>query len=273
MDTPYAVTEDTQAGAFLEDGTVYYVEFNKDSMAVVRDAAHGGNKNETPQKILYKNLAGAYESGTSAYDSFLEEKNEEELPELESIYGTDYYTEEQVLHAGLDLNLALAMELNSKGASGICDLAIRGSRQGFLLTSQEKGLILYDSVTGVSAVLESGSWFGTWKIGNQYVSAGFLNGERSYSSLDVAFARVYEYELSALCNESMKAALEDIKAKEAEEAIRQEEEASRQAEEPSGTEDEEETKDPLEQWNEEYKEKYGPMERWNEEYEEKYRQK
>ena len=125
-----------------------------------------------------------------------------------------------------------------------------------MLTSQDKGLIFYVPDTGRSAVLESGSWFGTWKIGNQYVSVGFLNGERSYNRLDVAFARVFEYDLSTLCNESMKASLEEIKEKEAEEVRRQAEEASRQAERPSDEETEEETKSPLDQWNEEYKEKY-----------------
>lgn len=256
MDTPYKVTEDTQSGVFLDGGVVYYVEFGKDSMEIVRDAAHGGSENETPQKILYKNLAGGYEAGTSAYDAMLEERNEENLPEVESVYGTDYYTEEQVLHAGLSLNMTLAQELRGKGAAGICDLAIRGSTQGFLLTSQDKGLIFYAPDTGRSAVLENGSWFGTWKIGNQYVSVGFLNGERSYNRLDMAFARVFEYDLSILCNESMKASLEEIKEKEAEEVRRQAEEASRQAERPSDEETEKETKSPLDQWNEEYKEKY-----------------
>ena len=254
LDTPYEVTEDTQAGVFRDGGVIYYVEFGKDSMAIVQDAAHGGNRNETPQKILYKNLAGGYEAGTSAYDAMLEKKNEENLPEVESVYGTDYYTEEQVLHASLSLDMILALELNRKGAKGICDLAIRGSMQGFLLTSQDKGLIFYAPFTGLSAVLESGSWFGTWRLGNEYISVGFLNGERSYNSLDVAFARVYEYDLSTLCNESMKASLEDIKAREAEEARRRAEEASRQAEEPS--DGEEETKSPLDQWNEGYKKKY-----------------
>ena len=255
LDTPYEVTEDTQAGAFSEGGVVYHVEFGKDSMAIVRDAAHGGNKNESPQKILYKNLAGGDGAGTSAYDVMLEEKTAENLPEVESVYGIDYYTEEQVLHASLNLNLDMALELNRKGEEGICDLAIKGSRQGFLLTSQDKGLIFYDPAVNVSAVLECGSWFCTWKIGNQFVSVGFLNGEHSYNSLDVAFARVYEYDLSTLCNESMKASLEDIKAKEAKEARRQEE-ASRQAAESSDGGDREETKSPLDQWNEGYKEKY-----------------
>ncbi len=54
----------------------------------------------------------------------------------------------------------------------------------------------------------------------------------------------------------MKASLEDIKAKEAKEARRQEEEASRQAAESSDGGDREETKSPLDQWNEGYKEKY-----------------
>lgn len=93
-------------------------------------------------------------------------------------------------------------------------------------------------------------------MGNQFVSVGFLNGDRSYNSLDVAFSRVYEYHLSTLCNESMKASLKELKEKEAEEIRRQAEEASRQAENPSEEEREEETKSPLDQWNEGHKKKY-----------------
>lgn len=256
LDTPYQVTEDTQAGAFVDDGVVYHVELGKDSMAVVRDRAHGGNEHETPQKILYGKLAGGYESGDSAYDAMFEKKNEDDLPEVESVYGVDYYTEDQVLPADLSLDMVLAGELKARGAAGICDLALGGHTRGFLLTSQDKGLIFYDPVSEISAVLESGSWFGTWKMGNQFVSVGFLNGDRSYNSLDVAFSRVYEYHLSTLCNESMKASLKELKEKEAEEIRRQAEEASRQAENPSEEEREEETKSPLDQWNEGHKKKY-----------------
>lgn len=256
LDTPYKVTEDTHAGAFVDGGVVYYVELGKDSMAVVRDRAHGGNKHETPQKILYGKLAGGYKPGDSAYDAMFEEENEDNLPEMESVYGTDYYTEEQVLHADLSLDMVLAAQLKAKGAGGICDLALGGHTQGFLLTSQDKGLMFYDPVSQASAVLERGSWFGTWRIGSQFVSVGFINGERSYNSLDVAFSRVYEYNLSTLCNESMKASLKKLQEKEAEEFRKQVEEASRQAESPSETESEEATNSPLDQWNEEYKKKY-----------------
>ncbi len=267
-DTPYKVTENIQAGAFTDEGNVYYVEFGLDFMAVrldeshggdgdAPDEAHGGDGDARPEVIPYRELAGAYEQGDSAHDAILQKKLEEDLPEVDSVYGSDYYTDDQVLHARLNLNTALAVELAAKGGGGVCELVQGGSEKGYLLTSQEKGLVYYAPASGRSAVLEGGSWFRSWKNGENWISVGFLKGDASYSGSDLAFARVYEYNLSELCNDGMKTALENIKKAEEEAAIREAEEASR-AEETRGQEVEEQetVQDPLDRWNEEFKEKY-----------------
>ena len=235
MDTPYEVSEDTQAGVLVENGVTYYVEYGRESMSI----ADGQDR----QEILYKNLAGSYGAGDSAEDAALEKKYEEDLPQIESVYGNDYYTEDQVLHGQIRLDQALAGRLAEKGDQGISALADEDSAQGFLLTSSDKGLVYYAPKSGKSAVLEEGTWFRTWKLGDKYVSIGFLKGEAFYSSSDQAFARVYEYDLSELCNVGMKKSLEEILAREEQEAVKeaqkQEEESRREGE-----------SDPLELWKE-----------------------
>lgn len=248
-DTPYKVTEETQAGAFVENGTVYHVEYGRDFMSVVQDQVHGGQGE--PVKILYKKLAGSYEAGDSVHDAILEKKYEEDLPQVEKIYGNDFYTEDQVIRAGIRLDQALADRLREKGAGGLCTLAGGDSADGFLLTSGEKGLLYYAPGSEKSVVLEEGSWFRSWKLGENYVSIGFPEGEALYSGNDQAFARVYEYDLSELCNETMARSLEEILAREEQES---KEEESRNASE-SGTETET-REDPLKTWDEKYKDKY-----------------
>lgn len=251
-DTPYKVTEDTQAGAFSENGQVYYLEYGQEAMAIVPDASRGGDKKATPEKIEYKTLAGGFEAGDSAYDAILENQMEEDVPSLSGMYGHDYYTEDQVLHAELNLDLSLAHKLRMKGDQGISLLGTVWPK-GFLLTSREKGLVFYAPATKQSAVLEGGAWYRSWKKGDRFISVGFLNGEASYTGSDIAFARVYEYNLSQLCNEGMRKTLEDIEKAEAQEKAEREAEESRKAAESGG---EETTKSPVDEWDEGYKKKY-----------------
>ena len=125
-----------------------------------------------------------------------------------------------------------------------------------MLTSQGKGLIFYSNFGGKSAVLEEGTWYRTWNMGDKYVSVGFPKGASSYGSIDVAFARVYEYDLSQLCNESMKNTLEELEQEE-ESRRQEEEEKARESLEASAEGQEDETvQKPLDKWNEEYQQKY-----------------
>ena len=137
-------------------------------------------------------------------------------------------------------------------------MAEDGKEKGFLLTSQGKGLIFYSVQEGDSVVLEEGTWYRTWNMGDKYVSIGFPKGDSSYGNHDLAFARVYEYSLSELCNESMKQTLESLNAEE--ESKRQEEsEKALESSEASGedlTEPEESIQNPMDTWDQEYKQKY-----------------
>ena len=253
-DTPYSVWEEREAGAFLENGVVYYVDYGKTYMVVGRDRAHGG-KEEDAKAIWYKDLAGSYSSGDTVYDKMLENDMSGSLGKGESLYGNEFFTPDQVLHAQLDLDETLAWDLIQRDCKGVCEMA-RSDGEGFLLTSQGKGLIFYSNFGGKSAVLEEGTWYRTWNMGDKYVSVGFPKGESSYGSIDVAFARVYEYDLSQLCNENMKNTLEELEQEE-ESRRQEEEEKARESLEASAEGQEDETvQKPLDKWNEEYQQKY-----------------
>lgn len=251
-DTPYKTGDETEAGAFLEAGTVYYVEYGKEGMSIVKDKAHGGENLNKAEKILYEKLEGGYQSEDSAYDAIFEKEMDEQV--TGSVYGNDFFEEEDVLHAEIGLDTELAGKLYEKGDTGICTLALADSNRGFLLSSESKGLIFYEPSSQKSAVLEEGTWFRTWKLENKYISVGFPKGESSYSGNDVAHARVYEYDLTELCNQGMKNALEDILAREEKDLKKVKEESSKAAKESE--EGKETQKNPMERWNEGYKESY-----------------
>ena len=254
-DTPYEVREDREAGAFLENGVVYYVNYGRTFMMVGRDRVHGG-KEKDEKEILYKDLAGSYSSMDTVYDKMFEDDMTGSLGKGESLYGNEFFTPDQVLHAQLHLDESLARDLVARDYQGVCQMAQGDMGTGFLLTSQGKGLIFYSTSGKRSAVLEEGTWYRTWNMGGKYVSVGFPKGESSYGSIDLAFARVYEYDLSQLCNESMANTLREME--EEEESRRQEEEEkAKQSLEASVEGEEQETvQNPLDKWNDEYQQKY-----------------
>jgi len=253
-DTPYKIGDETEAGAFLEDGIVYYMQYGKKGMSIVKDKAHGGEDLNKAETIVYEKLEGGYQSGDSAYDAIFEKEMNEQMPATGSIYGNDFFDEEDVLHADIKLDMELAKKLYEKGDTGICTLASSESNKGFLLSSESKGLIFYEPSSQKSAVLQEGTWFRTWKLENTYISIGFPKGESSYSGNDIAYARVYEYDLTELSNQGMKNTLEDILAREEKDLKKAEEESLKAAKESE--EGKETQKNPMERWNEKYKESY-----------------
>ena len=253
-DTSYMIGDETEAGAFLEDGTVYYVEYGKGFMSIVKDMAHGGTFSDRAERIVYEKLEGGYQSGDSAYDAIFEKEMSEQVPVAGDIYSNDFFEEEDVLHAAVELDRELGKKLYEKGDTGICRLALTPHNEGLLLSSESKGLIFYEPVLKTSAVLENGTWFRTWKSENKYISIGFPKGESSYSGNDIVHARVYEYDLTELCNQSMESTWEDILSKEEKESKKAEEESLKAAKESE--EGKETQKNPMERWNEEYKESY-----------------
>lgn len=244
-DTGLTLNEDYRVGVITDGSEVCLVASDASYMYLHSDRLY---------QVEYKSLGGGYESGTSVYDQIFEAMNEESLPESIDVYsGGDYYTEKNVLRVNLELDEELLSRLREKDPDGGWP-ETGGTRKGFLLTSQSRGLTYYDPGREEGILLANGYWFQSFLLNGKVVSVGFANGDVSYSALDAAHARVYEYDLDALCEAQMNAALNEILAGE---------EAARIAESESAAAAETETKlegveDPMEQWNQDYKEKYEP---------------
>jgi len=204
------------------------------------------------QVVEYKRLGGGYQQGSSQYDQRFEEQNKEDMPEGVDVYeGSDYYTEENVLRVDMAVDQELATRLCTKEPDSGWP-AMGGTRKGFLLSSRTRGLIFYEPMFKESLVLSKGTWYRSFLLGGKCISVGFMSGDTSYGGLDVAQARVYEYDLNTLCREMMTAAYNGILEKEEADRI-----AASEAEAATESSTEKEgVEDPMEKWNEEYREKH-----------------
>lgn len=233
-------------GAFQDETDTYLTLSGMDKLWIARQRW----KDETSVELIklweipYSSLASDYAPGTGSYDQAFGDLNGDSLREDVIYSGSDYYTADMVMTAELTVDGELTDWLENKGAEVLKPVSGSAS-SGFLLTSQAKGLIYYDTTSGKAVKVSSGCWYQTWRQGNRYFSVGFQNGDTSYGGFDVAFAHVYEYDLSEL----YKANMEEAKARIIQEEKEQEEEASRSLE--GETEEEQETvKEMLTEWEE-----------------------
>lgn len=81
-----------------------------------------------------------------------------------------------------------------KSASLISEIG----NEGYLITSFAHGLVYYDKKTQKAISLDEGTWYGTWRGDNKFISVGFSSNNTSYSALDIAHSRVYEYSFDTL---------------------------------------------------------------------------
>lgn len=243
--TGISTEEEGITGAFEADGRTYLTRSETDRLLIAEQEWTDDHtvRQKNQWTLPYDSLAAAHAPGTEAYDRAFAQLNGDDLT-MELIYGGgDYYTADMVLPAQLSVDGELAGWL---GQRGVEVLGSGGSYSGFLLTSQAKGLVFYDTASQKGVRLAEGTWYRTWKQGNKFYSVGFASGDTAYNGLDLAFAHVYEYDLSQFYQESMEAAAEELRRQE-EEA--QEEEASRSLE--GETEETGETvKDMLTEWEE-----------------------
>ena len=103
--------------------------------------------------------------------------------------------------------------LQQLSAQGVDTSGCKVEGEGFLLTTFQNGLLYYDLDAGLAVNLDAGTWYGTWKNGNKFVSVGFENKDTSYNTLDVAFARVKEYDLNEFYKESLENLLANARSR------------------------------------------------------------
>ena len=103
--------------------------------------------------------------------------------------------------------------LQQLSAQGVDTSRYKVEGEGFLLTTFQNGLLYYDLDAGLAVNLDAGTWYGTWQKGNKFVSVGFENKDTSYNTLDVAFARVKEYDLNEFYKESLENLLANARSR------------------------------------------------------------
>ncbi len=232
-------------GGILKDGSLSYMVLSgRNKMYVSPIDEDGETDPEDGDRLLFFQLGGGYTSGNTVYDRAFERVSTSDGMDMYN--GAELFTEKHLIKTGISVNPGLARELYDAGVS-VLGLPNGGYSQGYLITSLNRGLIFCNPDSFPGTVLAEGCWYRSFENGDKIISIGFANGDNSYSSMDMAFARVYEYNLNELCRSSMESALEEIR--------RQEEERS----EPSGEgmvdpENERETVKSMEEhWNEDYK--------------------
>ncbi len=187
----YIEEEGMAPGMFQDGDNTYLIQYNGKKMLIAQ--GESWDEAEVCWEVPFSRMTSRYERGSSEYDQAFDMLNEESLKEEDVYSNSDHYTEENVLK--VDFTLEEDSEYN-----------------GFLFTSHNKGILLYEPAKEEVMMLAEGSWYRSWKQDETYISVGFSRKEATYDSMDVAFARVYEYDLKELCQEALEEARNQLES-------------------------------------------------------------
>ena len=126
------------------------------------------------------------------YYEMYREQNKNGISELTF---TEHLTADKITPATVLIENSDLQTLKDAGVSMGTDETLRN---GYLLTTSGYGLLYYDFASSKVFYLKDGTWYRTWKYGSEYLTVGFDNLDASYTEMDVAFARVYEFDINSL---------------------------------------------------------------------------
>ncbi|MCD8082515.1 MAG: hypothetical protein LUE86_03035 [Clostridiales bacterium] len=165
-------------------------------------------------KVVVEEEDTSEEESTSEEEATSEETKSYESDVLNDLLaaevesgGSAYLTAENVLPISLHADREKATRLIENGGTALLPADGSNTCSGWLLTSESSGLAFYDPVGGQGIQLDAGTWYRTWKQNDACISVGFSSSS-SYSALDVAFARVYEYDPDEWYSDSVDETLE-----------------------------------------------------------------
>lgn len=225
----------------------YLLTGDTERLKISPDTRHTQGSPAAEEEIVFQNLKEVPARGEGVYDQAFEQQNREDLPGGHDGYGGLYMTEENLLPVSLSLDGGLVAALAERGQE-----VFQPSERGYLLTLQDKGLLYYDPALQESMTLLEGSWYRSWRLGDEIVSIGFSK-DALYGSQDIAYCRVYAYDLDEMAGRVMEETLHDLMEAEQKEA----EQASRQAQEDQtreSTDPEETVEDMLSRWQRDHPE-------------------
>ena len=201
-----------------EDGEkLYYLVSTPDNLIIVEQ-----NNGSTSQWLIGNeklyvdeiDLYGTSSAVDQAYASAFDNMTSGQMPWMQ-------IASHQFQKTTIQADNSVLQQLSAQGVD-VSKCKVEG--EGFLLTTFQNGFLYYDPDAGLAVNLDAGTWYGTWKNGNKFVSVGFENKDTSYNTLDVAFSRVKEYDLNEFYKESLENLLanarsrnEQLEAKQAQE--------------------------------------------------------
>ncbi len=244
--------EGYMAGILKHGSSLYLVASGNEKMHVSKLDESWETDLDDGDTMMFLNLGGGYVPGNSVYDQAFQRTMSGGGSDLYG--GAEVYNEKNVLLADLHVDPSLARNLQAMGVS-VLGMPQGGTCSGYLLTSMSRGLIFQNPDHLEGTVLADGCWYRSFEKGNQIVSVGFANGDNSYSSMDMAFARVYEYNLSDLCETAMRGTLTELRDAEAKKSA-----VSSGADQETEPGEPETVKSMEDHWNEEYDQKYTKVE-------------
>lgn len=252
------IGEDDQVSIFRDGKLLYLLVCNMKTgqVKMFPDTVH---KEHTPPSVIfinYKNLPGVATEGTSAEDESFQEEIKKYMPEGLNVYDSGYLTKDNILISSLNLeqSKSIIQQLLWKDSKLVwAGLLTNQQISGCLLTNPNLGIIFYDCLRRKGLPLVEGTWYRSWKVGNQYVSVGFADSDSIYELKDAAFAKVYQYSLDDVANRRLQIALDAILK---EENDIKESSAAQSLEDMTSTEPLEGVEDPMDWWNREYQKKY-----------------
>lgn len=194
-----------------QDGTTLYYLISTDENFIVREEKEDQSISTwtIENKLLNAEIINPKRETEESDHLYLEafEAHSESPDTWESIRGNQFQK------TTIQKNQELLDSLKKEGVD-ISQCTVNG--EGFLLTTFQKGLLFFDlqkeqDAAAQTVVLSGGTWYGTWKKGNQFVSVGFPSETTSYTTLDAVNAIVYEYTLDELYKKSLQALLDKAK--------------------------------------------------------------
>lgn len=168
--------------------------FSGESFTLMDERAYGASRG-TYKLILEDRVSNAL-SASSYVESIVDQKYHDEYTRrqeelLDGVEASELLSAEDILPLTVSIDKEALSLLEENGVNAG---SLTASGTGYLLTTFGKGLVYYDTGAHIATVLDGGTWYRTWKQGSDYISVGFSNSEASYGTLDVAFARVYEFD-------------------------------------------------------------------------------
>lgn len=208
--------EDANVEMTVLDNCLYYI-ISTEEKQTLKKAKLDGSEWKTEKTLEVDN--SVLDIGEMDIQKTREENREDiaqAVKNLEENY--DYDTWDHVLD-GQILKISIQSDseiINKLKAAGVKTDEYKVDGSGFLFTKSGNGLVFYNTSKKKAVNLDSGVWYKTWKKSDgKLVSIGFFKDDTYHNTntVDLAYARVREYDPNELYKNALEALLKKAEAK------------------------------------------------------------